>query len=124
MADEAQLVEDAVAALREISSAYRGQPISTLAAQLSHQMSPQMAFDADIEERARQYEIVPKEFVREAKKIAKKAGPKYQTPVFKCVGDYEMCMTSSSSKILCRAVLALCVAQHLIHLIPKGHGGQ
>lgn len=82
MADEAQLVDDAVEALKEISSAYRGQPIAALAAQLSHQLSPQMAFDADIKERERQYEIIPNEFAKEAKRVAKKAGPKYQTPVF------------------------------------------
>lgn len=124
MADEAQLVDDAVEALKEISSAYRGQPIAALAAQLSHQLSPQMAFDADIKERERQYEIIPNEFAKEAKRVAKKAGPKYQTPVFKCAGDYEMCMASSSSHILCRALLVLCVAKHLIPLVPNGHDGQ
>jgi hypothetical protein len=124
MADEAQLVEDAVAALNEISSAYRGEPLGTLARQLSHQLSPQMAFDTNIDERAREYEKVPKEFLKEVKKVAKQRGPSYQTPVFKCAGDYEKCMRSSSSKYLCLALLALCVLKHLIPMVPKGHDGQ
>jgi hypothetical protein len=114
MADEAQLVEDALAVLKEISSVYRRQSLGMLAAQLSHQISPQMAFDADIEERARQYEIVPKEFVKEAKKLARNAGPNYQTPVFKCAGDYDKCLKHTGSKTFCVTLLVLCVAKHLI----------
>ncbi|SED18981.1 hypothetical protein [Bradyrhizobium erythrophlei] len=38
-----------------------------------------MAFDTNIEERMRKYERVPKEFVEEAKKVAKKRGPTYQS---------------------------------------------
>lgn len=123
MADEAQLVEDAVAALGEIASAYRNESLGTLARQLSNQLSPQMAFDADIEERAREFERVPNEFVEELKKISKR-GPAYQTPVFKCLGDYDKCIKHSSSKRLCQAMLILCVVKHIIPFIPKGHDGQ
>jgi hypothetical protein len=123
MADEAQLVEDAVTALGEIASAYRDEPLGTLARQLSHQLSPQMAFDADIEERAREFERVPKEFAEELKKVSKR-GPAYQTPVFKCLGDYDKCIKHSSSTRLCQAMLVLCVVKHIIPFIPKGHDGQ
>ncbi len=126
MADEAQLVEEAVAALAEISKAYHGEPLGSLAAQLSHQIYPRMAFDAapDFKELERRYEKTPKDFAEEAKKIATKRGPSYQTPVFKCAGDFEKCKRSGSSKLLCRALLAICVGKHLIPLIPKGLDGQ
>jgi hypothetical protein len=123
MADETQLVEDAVAVLGDIASAYRNEPLGTLARQLSHQMSPQMAFDTDIKEREREYERVPKEFAEELKKISKRS-PVYQTPVFKCLGDYDRCIKHSSSKRLCQGMLVLCVAKHIIPFIPKGHDGQ
>jgi hypothetical protein len=83
-----------------------------------------MAFDADNNERERQYEIVPREFVKELKKAAKKRDPSYQTPVFKCLGDYDKCIKHSGSKRLCQALLVWCAVKHLIPFVPKGPDGQ
>lgn len=125
MVDEVQLVEDAVVALASISDAYRGEPIASLAAQLSHQIYPRMAFDAapDFKELERRYEQTPKDFAEEARKVASRRGPTYQTPVFKCIGDYEKCK-KASNKRLCVVLLAICVGKHIIPFIPKGHDGQ
>jgi hypothetical protein len=120
MVDEVQMADEASQVLGEIVSAYRGEPLGALAAQLSHQLFPQMAFDTNIEKRMREYERVPKEFVEEAKKVARKKGPVYQTPVFKCQGDYDKCLKHSGSNRLCMFLLIVCVGKHLIPFAPKG----
>jgi hypothetical protein len=124
MVDEVQMADDALQALGEISSAYRGERLGELAAELSHQLFPRMAFDTSIEERKRQYERVPKEFVKEAKKVARERGPAYQTPVFKCHGDYDKCIKHNGSNRLCMFLLIVCLGKHLIPFVPKGHDGQ
>lgn len=124
MVDEVQAAEDASNALGEIAAAYRGQRLGQLAAQLSHQLFPRMAFDTNAEEEKRHYERVPKEFVEEAKKAARSKGPNYQTPVFKCHSDYEKCIKHSGSNRLCMFMLIVCMGKHLIPFVPKGHDGQ
>jgi hypothetical protein len=117
MADENQLIDDAINVLNEISDAYRNEHIAELAALLSQQIRPTMAFDSPLEERRRIYERTPKEFADEAAKVVSKRGPAYKTPIFKCVDDFEKCKKHSLSQNLCRAVLAICVAKHLIPFV-------
>ena len=123
MADENDLADQAHEILGELAAQYRGQPLGDLSSQLSHQLFPQMAFDTNIEERKREFERVPKEFAEEAKAVAKKRGPAYQTPVFKCHGDYEKCLQYSGSR-MCMFMLVICLGKHLIPFVPKGHDGQ
>lgn len=119
MADDAQLVEDAVKILREISAEYRNEPISQMAARFSHQLAPRMAFDAkpDFKKLQEEYERTPREFAEAAVAIIEKRGPGYKTPVFKCLEDFEKCKRHSSSVHLCRAALAICIGKHLIPFV-------
>jgi hypothetical protein len=121
MADEAQLMEDAVKTLREISAEYRSEPISQLAAQFSRQLAPRMALDAkpDFEKLQEEQDRTPREFAEEAVRVVAKRGPGYKTPVFKCLEDFEKCKQHSSSVRLCQAALAICIGKHLIPFI--GH---
>jgi hypothetical protein len=120
MADENDLAEQAHEVLGELAAQYRGQPLGNLSSQLTHQLFPRMAFDTNIEERQREYERVPKEFIEEVKAIAKKRGPTYQTPVFKCQGDYDKCLKHTGSSGMCMFLLIVCVGKHLIPFAPKG----
>jgi hypothetical protein len=117
MVDENQLIDDAVNVLKEIRDAYRNEHIAELAALLSQQVRPTMAFDSPLKERQRIYERTPKEFADEAAKVVSKRGPTYKTPVFKCLEDFEKCKKHSSSQNLCRAALVICVGKHLIPFV-------
>ena len=68
MADDTQVIEDAVKTLGAIHDAYRGKRLGELAAMLSRQIAPRMAFDAkpDIEKSRAEFERIPREFVDEA----------------------------------------------------------
>lgn len=117
MTDETQLIDDALAVLREIRQTYRDAPIAGLAAQLAQQIRPTMTFDSALEERQRLYERTPKEFVDEAAGELSKRGPNYKTSVFKCLEDFEKCKEHSSSPRLCRAALAICMGKHLLPFV-------
>ncbi|MGA2816456.1 MAG: hypothetical protein ABSE67_09205 [Xanthobacteraceae bacterium] len=117
MGDDAQVIDDALAVLKEIQREYRNEPVAHLAALMSQQIRPTMAFDSALEERQRIYERTPKEFAEAAAKTLAKRGPGYKTPVFKCLEDFEKCKNSSSSKHLCRAALAICIGKHLIPFV-------
>src|ERR1700688_841182 len=103
MGDDAQLIDDALSALKEIQREYRDEPVADLAALMSEQIAPTMAFDSRANERQRIYERTPKEFTEAAAKAIAKRGPGYKTPIFKCLEDFEKCKRSSSAKSLCRA---------------------
>jgi len=125
MVDEVQMADEAEQVLKKIAASYRREPLGRLASELSSYLFPTMAFDTSINERDREYERVTKELVKEAKKAAKKRGPAYQTPVFKCHGDYDKCLKhQSGSKRLCMFLLIVCMGKHLIPFVPKGHDGQ
>jgi hypothetical protein len=117
MGDDNQLIDDALSILKEIQAAYQNERVAELAALMSQQIRPRLAFDADIKERERIFERTPKEFADEAAKVVSKRGPAYKTPVFKCLEDFEKCKKHSSSQILCRAALAICVGKHLIPFV-------
>lgn len=123
MGDDADLVDEALALLREIRKEYRDERrLSDLAGLLAQQIRPTMAFDSAFEERERIYERTPKEFAEEAERVLAKrkkppAGtPSYKTPPFKCLEDFEKCKKHSSSKmkITCRVVFAICIGKQLI----------
>jgi hypothetical protein len=122
MADEAQLVDDALKVLNQIRIEYRGQPISVLASQLSQQIAPTMAFDTTPEKGRIEFEETPKKFVEEAAKTISKRGPTYKTPVFKCLDDFEKCK-KFSNRNLCRAAFAICVGKHLIPFVKHEKPG-
>jgi hypothetical protein len=117
MADDAQVIDDALTVLKEIRREYRNEPVADLAALMLQQIRPTMAFDSALEERERIYERTPKEFTEAAAKVLAKRGPAYKTPVFKCLEDFEKCKNTSSSKTLCRAALAICIAKHLLPFV-------
>lgn len=119
MGDDAQLVEDAINCLNEITHELRGERLGQLAAQFSHLIAPRMAFDTkpDLQNLRDQYEQVPKEFADEAVRVVAKKYPNYKTPVFKCLEDFEKCKRSRTTPLLCRALLAICVGKHVIPLV-------
>jgi nucleotidyltransferase/DNA polymerase involved in DNA repair len=117
MADESQLIDDALETLKEIRDGYRDEPVSKQAALMAQQIRPTMTFDQDIEERRRIYDRTPKEFADAAAAAVAKRAPTYKTPVFKCLEDFEKCKKSSTSQTLCRAALAICVGKHLIPFV-------
>jgi hypothetical protein len=117
MGDDAQLYDDAFEALHAIQTEYPGEPIAFLAGRMAD----------DIKANAPPREMIPgriyamldeRTFVTEAEKVAsrkaKPADPKYRTPTFKCLEDFEKCKRHSSSINLCRAALAICVGKQLI----------
>jgi hypothetical protein len=53
MGDDIQVIDDALSVLREIQREYRNAPIADLAALMSEQIRPTMAFDSAHEERQR-----------------------------------------------------------------------
>jgi hypothetical protein len=111
--------DDALTILKQIQREYRGERVADLAALVSEQIRPTMAFDSALEERKRIRERTPKEFAEAANEaLAKQArGPEYKTAVFKCVGDYEKCTSSSSSSHLCLGALVICIGKHLIPFV-------
>src|SRR5580704_13461860 len=117
MGDDAQIIDDALTILEEIQREYRNEPVAELAAIMSEQIRPTMAFDSDLAKRQRTYERTPKEFTESAAKALAKRGPNYKTPVFKCLEDFEKCKSSSSTKHLCRAALAICIGKHLLPFV-------
>ncbi len=116
MGDDAEIYEAAAQILKEIKAEYHGEVIATLAAKLSEHIAPKLAFDADIEEREKDYGLTAVEFAHEAERVLAKRGPGYKTPVFKCLEDFERCK-KHSHKNLCRAALAICVGKHLIPFV-------
>lgn len=46
MGDDAQVIDDALAVLKEIQREYRNEPVAHLAALMSQQIRPTMAFDS------------------------------------------------------------------------------
>jgi hypothetical protein len=68
MGDDAQLIDDALTVSEEIQREYRNEPVSAVAAIMSEQIAPTMAFDSAPKERQRIYERTPKEFTEAAVK--------------------------------------------------------
>lgn len=133
--DDIQIIEEAREVLRQIMEAYPNDEVGLLAGSMGLAVRPDIYnmqtrnFPADRQadalKRARSLEEVPTKFAEAAAKAAAKRSPAYATPVFKCLGDFEKCKAArTSSKYVCRALLAICVGKHLIPFVPKGHDGQ
>ena len=126
--DEAQVFDDAIRALREVRSAYGDDgefvgAIDELEKYIEYE-SETRAVASKIQKSAdREVEQPAEAFVRLAskKKSKLKAHPPgyYQTAVFKCLSDYEKCLRRNNPW-LCKALMAICVAKHLVPLAPHG----
>lgn len=129
--DENQLVEEALETLREIAREYPNDEVGLLAGAMQLHVR-QVVFNMhwrsveDQEEiRRRMIEAMhrsPTEFVdAAAKAIAKKRGPTYKTPVFKCLEDFEKCKKHHSDSKICLALMCICVGKHLMPFVkhPK-----
>ena len=117
--DESQVIDDAVKALKQIRIEFRGENISRLAGDLSELIQPTMAFDSSLKEAERRR--LPVEFAKESGKIIarKPKAPAYKTPVFKCLSDYEQCISSSTRSDVCIALMVVCVSKHLIPFVRQ-----
>jgi hypothetical protein len=64
-----------------------------------------------------QRNVSAEEFFAVASDVAKRRLPAtYQTPVFKCMGDYEKCKTKNGSNA-CMVMLVICVGRQLIPFV-------
>src|SRR5262249_51959252 len=63
----------------------------------------------------------PGKVVKKAKKTkkAKKDAGKYTSPVFKCHGDYGVCLKKGNNSKICMALLAICIGRQLIPFVRK-----
>ena len=111
--------DKALTILKQIQRDYRNERVADLAALMSEQIRPTMAFDSALEERKRIRERTPKEFAEAANEALARRAPakEYKTAVFKCLGDCEKCKSSSSSGRLCLAAFVICVGKHLIPFV-------
>jgi hypothetical protein len=125
MADETQIVEDALDVLREITNTYPDEEVGLWAGSMQllirgpiinmvRRSGEQPTKEDLLREWQRALQTVPGEFVEAASKAAeKKRGPAYKTPVFKCLEDFEKCKKYSNPS-LCLALMAVCVGKQLI----------
>jgi len=134
MGDDARAFDDAHAALQEIIDNSNYAPLFIAARQLKRllddEISLQANFQARLEEPSHSFEDA--DAVKQRRAVVKKMNqasdkfiqrktrkkdPKYKTPVFKCHGDYEECVKTSSSTKLCLALFAVCVGKHLLSFV-------
>jgi hypothetical protein len=69
------------------------------------------------QQQQQQQQVVDAEtFVEAASRVIKTRAPAYQTPVFKCMGDYEKCKSTNSYKT-CMIMLVICVGKQIIPFV-------
>lgn len=136
MGDDAQAFDDAHAALQEIIDNSKFAPLFIAARQLKRLLDEEIAMQANfqprLEEPSHDYEagdadaakrrgtVIKKMNQASGKFIERATGkkdPKYKTPVFRCHGDYEECIKTSSNPKCCLALFAVCVGKHLIPFV-------
>jgi len=110
--DEAQLIEDALAYLRDLRRQNPGTRAEEMAFEIMQEIEGRrMAFDS-AGRLQRLYSDIAKGFAEAASTLG---DDNYETPIFKCLRDFEKCIKRNSDRRLCWATYVLCVRYQLEH---------